>query len=352
MSMMINSVPAQGVGYGSAAGASTHPAHAAPAHAELANDFAAYAAPRVRRDTAATAGGQNTIPVARAQAIQPGISPETLRLQLNVGLLNLAKAHIKEVANRLEDYPRLGLKPGQNHRTLEGVLDFVVAETKRSGLYDRLQRAAIQRLKDSGSYESLISQVLEKEAAKGRPRDRAWAENWIEDQFDYDRVGQNYVADAPYFEPADSYGQEVTSFLGANRGNAMFYGDPTVPRVQGSFAITFSEIDGIPMYRVRNLDKGREESAPKLYDANGTVIKGNGLYAEMFGVPAPNDQFVISGPFAANQDKPKMVVHYYDAAYTDMKPVLKKNVFNSLFNPVFNGNVIRQQPADIINRAI
>jgi hypothetical protein len=350
MSMMINSVPAQGVGYGSAAGASTHPAHAAPAHAGLANDFAAYAAPRVRRDTAATAGGQNTIPVARAQAIQPGISPETLRLQLNVGLLNLAKAHIKEVANRLEDYPRLGMKPGQNQRTLEGVLDFVVAETKRSGLYDRLQRAAIQRLKDSGSYESLISQVVEKEAAKGRPRDRAWAENWIEDQFDYDRVGQNYVADAPYFEPAHAYGQDVTS-IGANRGNAMFYGDPTVPRVQGSFAITFSEVDGIPMYRVRNLENGGE-SAPKLYDTNGTVIKENGLYAEMFGVPAPHDEFAINGPTDENQNKPKMVVDYYDPTYMDVKLVQKKNVFNSLFNPVFSDSIIRQQPTDIINRAI
>jgi hypothetical protein len=160
---------------------------------------------------------------------------------------------------------------------LEGALELVVAEAKRSGLYDLLEEAAIQRLKDSGSYESLITQVLEKEAAQGRPRDRAWAENWLENQFDYDRVGQNYVADAPYFKPARPYSADVwrSPF---NRGNA------------------------------------------------------------------------------EQRNKPKMVVEYYDAKYRkyvdmDVKIHQKMNVFNSLFNPVFNGGHITQ-PTDVIRRAI
>jgi hypothetical protein len=108
MSMTINSVPGQGVGYGPITGVSNGPAGAAPA-----NDFAAYIAPRVRRDTAALAGSQGTIldPSTQARRLAHlGMPPEVMELQMNVGLLNQAKAHVKDVASRLEDNPKLGLK--------------------------------------------------------------------------------------------------------------------------------------------------------------------------------------------------------------------------------------------------
>jgi hypothetical protein len=351
MSMTIHSVPPQVNPYGPAQDASL--ATTAPDNA-----FAAYAAPATSPATAGMGNHQGAIPAAPwlpgyASSTVP--STETARLQVNVELVNLGKSAVKELANQLRDDPTLGIKPGETVRTFESALDFVVGETKKSGLYDALVRAAIRRLKDSGNYESVVGQILAKEAANGRPRDRAWAESWIQSQYDYDRIGQNYVADAPYFKPADPYTDDVMRSP-FNRGSAMLYGDGTGPRVQGSFAVTFYEQDGALMYKVRVPGQNGKESAPRPYDPNGTVIKEPGLYAELLGVPAPGDEFIFSNPVGVRANEPKMRVDYYDAGYRryvdmDVKVNHKAHLFNTLFNPVFPGGNI-PEPADQIRRAI
>jgi hypothetical protein len=344
MSMTINPVSPQVGGYGPAIGTWEGPAPAAPGNA-----FATYAAPRVRRDTTGDMASRSEVRTA------PELPPGTAALQRNVELINAAKKELKGLADRLNEDPTPATKQGETFATVESALDFVVKETKKSGLYGALQQAAVQRMKDSGCYESVVKQILEKEAAKGRPRDRAWAESWIKDQFDYDLIGQNYVPDAPYFEPAYPYSGDIMRSP-FNKGRAMFYGDITGPRVQGSFAISISGQEGALLYTVRNLTKVGEESAPRPYDPKGTVVKQDDLYAEFLGVPVPGDEFIVSGPLSARADEPKMRVDYYDAGYREyvdmnVKIHQKKRLINALFNPVFHGGRI-SQPADLIDRAV
>lgn len=306
-----------------------------------AEAFASYEAP-------ATSSAQPDI--GRGAFLSNGMcgtpSYETVQLQEKVGLINKAQQEVKTLVNRMRQDPTLGPKSDAAQRVgaLQATYDFVVSETKKSGLYDTLQQAAVQRLKDSGNYEGLVSQVQEKEAAMGRTRDRAWAESWIEGQFDYDRVDANHQDGQPYFDLRAVDG-EVRALPG-NTGAGAFFGSKADVFARGAFSIEFSGTANQPLYTVENRITG-EKTAPRAFDSRGTVIEADGLRAEMFGTPAPGDSFSIYKPAQGFGRPSEYQVGYLDSLYMTSVENRKADLFNALFGPAIRDGDAKQ-PGKII----
>lgn len=229
------------------------------------------------------------------------------------------------------------------------VFQFIVSETKKSGLYGLLQKAAIDRLKSSGNYENLIKQVIDKESQlAGQPRSRAWAEKWIERQFDFGKVGANLKPNQPYFTPKwpHAVGRAVTNTNGTDMGSAAFFGSQSDIQANGVFDIKFSGNSDRLYYTVENKTTG-EVTGPRPYDSRGTVIKANGLRAEMFGTPKPGDLFNVYKP-----DGDKSRGKDYDVFYRS-SPISTKNerfrVFDSVFSPVIGPDRNTKLASDIVD---
>ncbi|AOB30501.1 hypothetical protein AKI39_07030 [Bordetella sp. H567] len=287
------------------------------------------------REIAATAiadhpGGAQAGPVPWLTCDVPAAKDASL--QEKVLGITKAENEVKTLVERMRNDPSLGPRSERAERvgTLEGALDYIVSETKKSGLYGNLQQAAVERLKASGNYEDLIRKILEKEASMGSTRDRAWAEDWIEGQFDYDRVDANHDQGMPYFELRATYG-EVRPRPG-NQGSAAFFGNKSDVHAQGAFAIEFSGSTERPLYTVENRLTG-EKSAPRPFDVRGTVIEADGLRAEMFGAPAPGDVFSIFKPSRGASQESDYYVGYPDSMFTSSAHNRKVDLFNNLFAP-------------------
>ncbi|WP_427185208.1 hypothetical protein ACL598_10205 [Bordetella bronchialis] len=283
----------------------------------------------------AKADGQAATPVPDAQARLLARWHDILDLREKVGLIKRADAELNAAIRRMEADPTLGPTSAAADRVgvRQATLDHVVAEAKNSGLHDALTRAAIQRLKDSGNYEPLIDQVIAAEDRQGRMRDRAWAEKWIERQFDPDSIDAGFRAGEPYFDLRVAY-EGVWAYLG-NKGSAAVYGDKASVQANGPFRVEFARTEGgdgvsVVTYTVENRRTG-EKSAPRPYDERGTVIEAEGLRAEMYGAPAPGDVFSFDIP-------PKYTVRYPDSNnpiidVDNQKAIYKTTVFDRLFQP-------------------
>ncbi|WP_157664773.1 hypothetical protein [Bordetella genomosp. 9] len=136
--------------------------------------------------------------------------------------------------------------------------------------------------------------MIDKESQlAGQPRSRAWAEKWIERQFDFGKVEANLKPNQPYFTPKwpHAAGRAVTNTNGTDMGSAAFFGSQSDIQANGVFDIKFSGNSDRLYYTVENKTTG-EVTGPRPYDSHGTVIKANGLRAEMFGTPKPGDFFM------------------------------------------------------------
>ncbi|ARP81398.1 hypothetical protein CAL12_11705 [Bordetella genomosp. 8] len=265
---------------------------------------------------------------------------DTIGLQNNVKLLKRASAELAESIRRVLDDRGSGTTPGATQPVAgrQAAFDFIVADAKRTGLFDELKSAGIQRLKDSGNHEAMIEQVMAREADAGRPRDRAWAESWIERQFDPSGIDAAYRAGEPYMDLSAMY--EGAWAYGGNKGCAAVYGDRTDVQAAGPYKVRFiasrsaSDNRSAMSYIVENQLTG-ETTAPRPYDERGTIIEVQGLRARMFGAPADGDMFSFDTPA-------RYRLRYPDGnnrilSLDDQKALYKSLVFNRLFEPVVRG---------------
>ncbi|ANN71843.1 hypothetical protein [Bordetella bronchialis] len=283
----------------------------------------------------AKAGGQPVTPMPDAQARLLARWHDILDLRENVGLIKRAETELNAAIRRMDADPALGPTSPAADRVgvRQATLDYVVAEAKKSGLHDALTQAAVQRLKASGNYEALIDRVVASEATQGRTRDRAWAEKWIERQFDPDSIDAGFRAGEPYFDLRVAY-EGVWPYVG-NKGSAAVYGDKASVQANGPFRVEFGRTEGadglsLLTYTVENQRTG-EKSAPRPYDERGTVVEAEGLRAGMYGAPAPGDVFSFDTP-------PEYTVRYPDANnpiidVDNQKAIYKTMVFDRLFQP-------------------
>uniref|UniRef100_UPI0039F12083 hypothetical protein n=1 Tax=Bordetella sputigena TaxID=1416810 RepID=UPI0039F12083 len=265
---------------------------------------------------------------------------DTIELQNNVKLLKRADTELNAAIGRVLKDRTLGPLSEAAERVggRRATFDFIVAEAKRTGLFDDLKNAGVQRLKDSGNYESLIEQVMAREARAGRPRDRAWAESWIERQFDPTSIDATFEAGEPYMDLAAIY--EGAWAYGGNKGCAAVYGDKTNVHATGPFKVNFvksedTSDDRFAMsYIVENRLTG-EKTAPRPYDERGTIIEAKGLRAQMFGAPAAGDIFTFDKPARYHLDYPDG--NNPIISKDNQKEMYKTLVFNRLFEPIVRG---------------
>jgi hypothetical protein len=278
-------------------------------------------------------------------------SSATLRLQEKLSLVKRADTELKILAHRIANDRTLG--PASPRAEIAGrelaTLDFVVSETKKSGVYGALQQAAIDRLKESGNYEDLIKQILDTEAAVGNHHDRAWAEDWIKRKFDYDCVDADHQPGELYID-VDAYHGSVRPSA-ANEGGATFFGNKTDVHARGSFTIKFTGTADQLFYVVENTFTG-ENSPPRPYDPRGTAIEAKGLRADMVGIPAPGDEFYVSKSSDDRERHSEYRVGYIDPYVRVLPKHQKIEVFNRLFAPMMRGDDPPKLPSEMIRDII
>lgn len=305
--------------------------------------FASYEAPSF------AASGQPV--VGRGAGFPPGAmggipSDATTHVQDKVALLKRAEQALHTLVQRMKDDPSVlsGSKPAG-----WAAFDFVIAETRKSGLYGALQQAAIERLKNSGNYDDLVRQVLQGESNHGHTRDRAWAENWIERQFDFDSVDADLQPGKPYFAATNEWeARPVHNSGGPVKGDAVFLGNKADVHARGCFEIEFTGNGDLMFYTVKDRTTGIS-SAPRPYDPRGTVIQADGLRAEMFGTPASGDVFSVYKPAEDDRRGSDYRVDYHDSYRGYSVKHWKMDLFDRLFGPVIDPQGARKRPSQIID---